>query len=356
MKFQIRLITLFSAIKRTNPFTCGSLFLILFCVFSFSCNKKGFQRNEYANLISEHPATDSRNYPLLSNDWSDRSFNIDESRISYVKEMNDLDGFIEIPIPSHLTDEMKKRVKTISLSFRPEVKSLFDKYLYGIYFCEKLGGTGLTGFVYNNSKNKPLGGFIIIDSSVIKKKANDWITFKERSAFQIGDISIQVQIEKEEDNTIDNALRYILLHEMGHILSNTLGITPDLRNQSLDYTRYPFFDKVWISEKESIYDEQVFLFRDKVKFYSPEAEALKLDIVWDQIYPLLSKTHFSTLYGATNALDDFAETFVSYVHCILDKRPWELTLTKNGNTFFKMKNRIYELEREKEFMRKNVFK
>lgn len=356
MKFQIRLITLFSAIKLTNPFTYGSLFLIFFCFLSLTCNKKAFQKNEYAKLISGHPATDSRNYPLLSNDWSDRSFNIDESRISYVKEMNELDGFIEIPTPSHLTEEMKKRVKTISQSFRPEVKKLFDKYLYGIYFCEKLGGTGLTGFVYNNAKNKPLGGFIIIDSSVIKKKANDWISFKERSAFQIGEISIQIQIEKEEENTVDNALRYILLHEMGHILSNTLGITPDLREQSLDYTRYPFFDKVWISEKKSIYDEKVFSFRQKVKFYSAESEALKLDIVWDQIYPLLSKTHFSTLYGATNALDDFAETFVSYVHCILDNRPWELLLIRQEKVIFKMKNRIHELEREKEFIRKEVFK
>ncbi len=356
MKFQIKLITLVSVIKRFNPFFGTSLFLVLFCLFALTCNKKAFNKNEYSKIIKKHPASNSNNYPLLSGDWTDRSFNIDDSHISYVKEMNELDGFIEIPAPSHLTKEMKARLSFISKSFKPEVKKIFDKYLYGIYFCEKLGGTGLTGFIYENTKGKPLGGFIIIDSSVINKKANDWISFKEKSAFQLGDISLEIKIEKEEENTVDNALRYILLHEMGHILSNTIGITPDLRSESLDYTRYPFFDKVWISEKESTYDSKIFPFRSKVKFYSPESEALNLDIVWDQVYPVLSKTHFSTLYGATNALDDFAESFVSYVHCILDNRPWELTLTQKGNIIFKMKNRIHELEREKEFIRKNVFK
>jgi hypothetical protein len=212
------------------------------------------------------------------------------------------------------------------------------------------------GFVYDNQKKKPVGGFIIIDSSVINKKANDWITYKERSTFQLGDISLQIQIENERDNTIDNALRYILLHEMGHIISNTLGISPDLRMATPDYKEYPFFREIWISEKESKYDTKTFPFRSKVKFYSSDSSALKLDLVWDQVYPILHKTRFTTLYAATNALDDFAEAFVSYIHCILDNRPWELTLSKQGKVIYKMKNRIHELEREQEFLRRNVFK
>ena len=41
--------------------------------------------------------------------------------------------------------------------------------------------------------------------------------------FQAGDIKLQIQIERKRDNTIDNALRYILLHEMGHIISKYNG-------------------------------------------------------------------------------------------------------------------------------------
>ena len=188
------------------------------------------------------------------------------------------------------------------------MKKKFDQYLYAIYFCEKLGGTGLTGFVYDNKTQKPLGGFIIIDSGVIRQKANDWITFKEKSVYSSKDISLTIQIEKESENTIDNALRYILLHEMGHILSNTLGITPDLRGESLDYDKYPFFNKTWVSQDESVFDEKTFPLRSKVIFYASESAVLKLDTVWHQIYPMLAKTNFPTLYGATNGLDHFAET------------------------------------------------
>ena len=320
--------------------------LILCSVLSFtSCNKKAFEKNEYAQLLNEHPATDFRNYPTQSGDWTTRAVNIDSTRISFTKRINEIDGFTEIPTESTSMEGMRAKLEGISKTFHPKVKGLFDKYLFAIYFCEKLGGTGISGFVYDNQKKKPVGGFIIIDSSVINKKANDWITYKERSTFQLGDISLQIQIENERDNTIDNALRYILLHEMGHIISNTLGISPDLRMATPDY-----------KEKESKYDTKTFPFRSKVKFYSSDSSALKLDLVWDQVYPILHKTRFTTLYAATNALDDFAEAFVSYIHCILDNRPWELTLSKQGKVIYKMKNRIHELEREQEFLRRNVFK
>ena len=331
---------------------------IIFCLVLFfsNCNKKTIQKNEYAQLLNEHPATNSKNYPRQSGDWTSRAVNIDSTRISFTKSVNEIDGFTEIPIESTSMEGMRTKLEAISKSFHPKVKDLFDKYLFAIYFCEKLGGTGISGFIYDNQKNKPVGGFIIIDSSVINKKANDWITYKERSAFQLGDISLQIQIENETDNTIDNALRYILLHEMGHIISNTLGISPDLRMATPDYKEYPFFNEIWISEKESNYDTKTFPFRSKVKFYSSDSSALKLDLVWDQVYPILNKTRFTTLYAATNALDDFAEAFVSYIHCILDNRPWELTLSKQGKVIYKMKNRIHELEREQEFLRRNVFK
>lgn len=332
------------------------VFIVTSVLLLLHCNKKAFQKNEYSQLIQKHPVTDVKNYSPLKKFWTERAQNIDLPQIEYTIQMNQIDGFSEVPTISRSTDQMKSRLEKIKMSFRPEVNTMFDKYLYAIYFCEKLGGTGLTGFVYNNELNKPVGGFIIIDSSMISKKANDWISYKENSVFQAGDIKLQIQIEKEEDNTIDNALRYILLHEMGHIISNTMGITPDMRLESLEFESYPFFNSVWIGEEVSIYDSKIFPFRSKVKFYSSSSSGLNLDLVWDQIYPILGKTRFATLYAATNALDDFAESFVSYIHCILDNRPWELTLTKQGKVIFRMKNRIHELEREKEFIRKNIFK
>jgi hypothetical protein len=332
------------------------IILLIVLFFIFACNKKAFNKNEYAQLLKEHPATDSLNYPQIKGEWTSRVFNLDELVASFIKEVNQIDGFEETPIPSSDSEVMEKKLELISKSFHPGIKKLFDQYVIGVYFCERLGGTGLTGFVYDNSIKKPIGGFIVIDTAVIKKKANDWITFKEKSVFSIGDIKLEIQIEKEENNTIDNALRYILLHEMGHVISNTLGITPDLRENSPDYSLYPFFNKTWVTMDRSIYDQKIFTIRPSVNFYASDSNFLNLDKDWNRIYPVLQKTNFPTLYAATNALDHFAEVFVSYIHCVIDNKPWELTLTKNSKVIYRMRNRIHEMEREKEFLRRLIFK
>ncbi|MBL0266885.1 MAG: hypothetical protein IPQ05_24325 [Leptospiraceae bacterium] len=117
-------------------------------MFSFifsSCNKKTIQKNEYAQLLNEHPATDFRNYPTQSGDWTTRAVNIDSTRISFTKSVNEIDGFTEIPTESTSMEGMRTKLEAISKSFHPKVKDLFDKYLFAIYFCEKLGGTGISG-------------------------------------------------------------------------------------------------------------------------------------------------------------------------------------------------------------------
>jgi len=47
-------------------------------------------------------------------------------------------------------------------------------------------------------------------------------------------------------------------------------------------------------------------------------------------YASLGKTNFPTLYAATSPGDDFAESFASYVHTVMMKRPWEITIRRDG--------------------------
>jgi len=48
------------------------------------------------------------------------------------------------------------------------------------------------------------------------------------------------------------------------------------------------------------------------------------------VYRDLAATNFPTLYAATNPSEDFADSFVSYVHTVLLKRPWEITIRYDG--------------------------
>jgi hypothetical protein len=46
--------------------------------------------------------------------------------------------------------------------------------------------------------------------------------------------------------------------------------------------------------------------------------------------PGLEKTNYPSLYAATQPADDFAEAFTSYVHVVLQQRPWQITISRGG--------------------------
>jgi hypothetical protein len=324
--------------------------VLFFLLAIYSCSEKS--SNPYANLNQTHKSSDSSIYTNLDKDWTERVYDIDEVHSSYVKEMNQIDGFDEKPVKTDLTLEKKKMLYTISKSFNKKINDYFNRYVYAIYFCKNLGGTGITGFIYDNKKNIPVGGFIIFDAKVLDKKANDWISFKENSVFKKEEnLELKIKIEKESENSEENALRYILLHEMGHVLSNTLGYSSDMRSAKEDYSKIKFYNGVWKNPKESIYDQSIFPFRKKIIFYAEPKEKLFLSETWKSIYPNLAKTRFSTLYGAMNPMDHFAESFVSYVHCVLDKRIWELEITEKDKVIYKMENLIFKNKEEVDFFK-----
>ncbi len=47
-------------------------------------------------------------------------------------------------------------------------------------------------------------------------------------------------------------------------------------------------------------------------------------------YANLERTSFPSLYAATQPGDDFAEAFDSYVHVVLQRRPWQILIYKNA--------------------------
>ena len=47
-------------------------------------------------------------------------------------------------------------------------------------------------------------------------------------------------------------------------------------------------------------------------------------------YARLKLTNFPSLYAATAPGDDFAESFSSYVHVVLMRRPWQIGISRDG--------------------------
>jgi hypothetical protein len=197
-----------------------------------------------------------------------------------------------------------------------------------------LGGSAYTESIVGSNGNL-VAGFVVLDASVLNQNANQWATWKETSPFKAdGKIQLLAEIETSKDDNRKNALQYILLHEFGHVISIGLeSIVP----WSLDPTaisslkRFSFTELSWRIKNGqfvSLYDGKK-LDRTGLRYYGPESKRLPSTNALG-LYQDLQNTNFPTLYAATNPQDDFAESFVTYVHSIQMKRPWKIRL--NGKS------------------------
>ena len=215
----------------------------------------------------------------------------------------------------------------------PQVKSLVAQKLVGIYLVKDLGGTGLTDYVHGGWFSRD-AGFVVLDIDVLtKQSANAWATWKENTPFRADSAyKLEAQIENEAGDNRKNAIQYILLHELGHIISIGENVHPRWDGPPSSVEKFPFAALSWKLDPAdgkyvSRYDDSVLGERSKLRYYfGASLSAGRMT----PLYTQLLETNFPTLYAATHPGDDFAESFVSYVHTVLQKRPWEIRLFSEG--------------------------
>ncbi|PJZ82079.1 hypothetical protein [Leptospira meyeri] len=309
---------------RSNPYIISLVpFLFWLCTpTSFS-----LPNNPYAHWAKENVGLKSTNLPSLQGTWNTRVFPLDSKRLETLITINAIDEITEIPKPTKDLSTWKVELNQIFQSMPKELTVLTNSLVYGIYFVTDLGSTGLTGIV-RNEEGKPIGGIIFLDSNLLMDGCNDWATKKEATAFlPTKEHSIQVHLDHSNSKQI--ALRFIILHELGHILSVIQGHTPDFSETQRDFRNFPLFDGIWWSETYSPYEATFFPERNRIKFYQ-NTPTLSLFPEGKLIYKKLNNTGFVSLYAATNADDTYAEAFAQYVHVFLYKNEYKVILTSNG--------------------------
>jgi len=249
--------------------------------------------------------------------------------IEYLHWDNAAQGFAERPRPTQVPAAFIAEVKAAIADLPAEVNFLFVDKLVGIFLVDELGGTGYTEAVSDDEGNA-VGGFIVLDASVLQgRTANEWATWKESSPF-IPDPAwnLEARIETRARDTTRNAIQYILLHELGHVLSigNVLhppwSVPPREAGDPQDYT----FSKLsWRLDGDgyaSMFDDAFTLRRDVVYYFGAKLPSSRMA----DAYAQLAKTNFPSLYASTRPGDDFAESFASYVHVVMMHRPWEIVI------------------------------
>ena len=210
------------------------------------------------------------------------------------------------------------------------VLALLDKPLLGVYFGRELGSSAITDVVTTTSA-QVLGLVVMVDiAAFFKRSANDWASWKENTPFlDDSPYRLRLQIEASENDNRKNALQFLLLHEFGHVLSAQSEFLPDwwIGMQRFKSTEeYSFLSLCWqIAMSGEIIPllRHDFQHRKSLHFYSTEQVS---SLLIPEIYQSLEKTAFPSLYAATNAYDDFAESFAIYVHSVVMHKPYRLQI------------------------------
>lgn len=253
--------------------------------------------------------------------------------VRYITLDNIANGWPERPRAAGADPRFIADVKAAIADLPPEITRLFVDKLAGVMLVENMGGTGYTDFI-NAPDGGQVAGYIVLDAGVLTRlSANEWATWKENSPFVAQPpLRIEAQIESGGRDNRRNAIQYILLHELGHVLAIGGNIHPPWDVDPKDVNEamaYPFFELSWAIDKAkdryvSRFDAQ-FTQRPNVSYYI-NAKLPAADM--QAVYTNLARTNFPSLYAATRPGDDFAESFASYVHVVLMQRPWEIRVMR----------------------------
>lgn len=258
-----------------------------------------------------------------------------DSLVQYLTMDNILNGYPERPRAMAPNPRFVADVKAALADLPTEVNLLFVDKLVGIFLVEDLGGTGFTDFV-NDASGQPVAGLIVLDAKVLDRfTANEWATWKENTPFKPDPAwRLEARIATAAQDNRRNAIQYILLHELGHVLSIGGNVHPPWTQQPRDVAAaeaYPFFNLSWrVDAGENRFAtrfDSEFPQRTNVNYYFGAKLA---GAAMGVTYSNLMKTNFPSLYAATRPGDDFAEAFASYVHVVLMERLWEITVTRGG--------------------------
>ena len=240
--------------------------------------------------------------------------------LAHLEQVNGYPGQSITPTPDFCADVAQ------ALAGLPEIvkQRLQDSFL-GVYFVTNAGSSAATDIVVS-----PDGVFhgiaIILDiDAVASRSANEWASWRENMPFAAGPHRVTVRIASEADDNRQNAIQFLLLHEIGHALSAGRGLIPDwwLPPSEIGAAdTYAFLPISWqfdASGHAVPHQHNQFPQREQLAYYS--TPQLPDDAILPA-YRQLLRTDFFTLYASLSPDEDFAESFALYVHTELLQKPY----------------------------------
>ena len=254
--------------------------------------------------------------------------------IHHVTQVNLAMDVPERPSSAAVDAAFQADVRAAIAGMPQSVQALLDGVLLGVRFARQLGSSAISDIVVTG-EGVILGVVVALDVDAFESRtANAWASWKENTPFapEAG-LTLTAQIALPDDDTRQGALQYLLLHEFGHVLSAGRSLLHDwwLDAQSLrDAGDYHYLPLAWqILDEKSVVPlaENDFPLRPDIVYY--HGARLAASQMTDA-YRQLQGANFATLYAATSAHEDFAESFASYVHAVLLGKPQAIRIERDG--------------------------
>jgi hypothetical protein len=263
--------------------------------------------------------------------------------VQYVTLVNQLTDNPGLPTIAEAPDQLLAEVREAMRDMPAVVHHLLDEApLLGVYFASGLGSSAVTDVVVS-PEGAILGFVTVLDiDACMNRSANEWATWKENTPFgDLGDYALELMIEDRAGDNRKNAIQFLLLHEFGHVVTGCRGFLPDwwVDPQTLGMSEdYPFLHLSWrIDDEKKIVPRAAedFTLRSQLGFY------LDRDLPREamlEVYRELRGTSFATAYAVTNAYEDFAESFATYVHTVLMGKPYALRISHQGKELLRLED------------------
>jgi len=252
---------------------------------------------------------------------------------------------LKVDVKSGLINEgLINQFKIVYDKWPDGLKRFSENHISNVFIVKNLGSSGYT-FTANDSS------FIIfINEDILKERPNDWFNRTEGDCIQNKGSSFLINhlIEDSSNNSPVYTLENILIHEVGHCVGVVEGLTPTFDRKIRLPNELNFYDGTYDVqlinlELKSPYSE-IFT---KLKYYSPEKLTFnEYSLMLDE----LSNSPFPTTYSTQGQLEFFAEYFYSYIHCILQKRPFEYRFINNNRIIKSVGNGIYNQNNKSRYL------
>lgn len=286
-------------------------------------------------IVTQYPGLwrDVLATPVLDRIGTAPSVLVDEL-VGYVAMVNAATGNPAVTTAARAPADLLDDIRVAIAGMPASVAALLPHALLGVHLAHGLGSSAITDVVADGHGNT-LGAVVALDiDALLSRRANEWATWKESSPFlPTGPLTLEVAIAEPGDDTRAGAIQFLLLHEFGHVLSAGTGFLPDwwrMPDGGRVANDYDFLPLAWDIDGDNRIRprrEEDFAGRDRVRYYG-EPQLDGGDML--PVYESLRQSSFPTLYASTNAYDDFAESFATYVHCVLLRRPWRARILRDG--------------------------